>query len=119
MAKLLSNDDEHRIADALKPFADSAIRVTVGCTMSAVHPCQLAGQWLSILKAAGWNIHEPVLPQMYMPPFSGVHIAVANENTPGAGVIQQAFKSVGADAIGELDPSVSSNNILIKFGLER
>ena len=61
----------------------------------------------------------PVLSQIYMPPFAGVHIEVSKRDTAGAGIIQQAFRSVGIDAVGEFDSSLAPNHVLIKFGLER
>ena len=117
--KLLSASEVQSVTDALKSFADKSVKLSIGCTISAVYPCQSAEQWLSIFKNAGWNPSDPILSHMYMPPFAGVHIAVLAQDVGGAGVIQQAFKSMGIDARGEVDPSLSADQILIKFGLER
>lgn len=118
-ARVLTESDQKRLIEALKPFATSSVKVTVGCLAAdGPGPCKYAQQWKEIFERATWRVTGRLLPQLYVPPFAGVQIAVSSESTPGAGLIQQAFKSVGVDAGGVLDKAVAADEILIKVGAD-
>jgi len=118
-ARILTDSDKERLVAALTPFANTSAKVTVGCLAAdGPGPCNYGQQWKKGFEDAHWRVTDRLLPQLYMPPFAGVHIAVSSEATPGAGLIQHAFKSVGVDATGEIDSSIPADEIQIKVGAD-
>jgi len=118
--RILTAADQQNIIEGLKPFALASGTVSIGCAVYSVNACTYAAQWLEVMQRAGWKVGPKegprVLSQIYQPPFNGVRISVGAQETPGAGFIQKAFKTVGIDAFGVLDPSLKPDEILIAIG---
>lgn len=118
--RTLTAADQQNIIEGLKPFALTSGTVTVGCAVYSVNACSYAAQWLDVIQRSGWKVGPKegarVLAQIYQPPFNGVRISVGAQETPGGGFIQKAFKTVGIDAFGVLDPSLKTDEILIAIG---
>ncbi|MDB5635258.1 MAG: hypothetical protein JWP51_166 [Bradyrhizobium sp.] len=114
---VLSNEDADPIASALRPFAASGAKVSIGYAASEPNAYRAAQQWLKILADAGWPLADQVMSaRISAPPDVGIKIYVKSATTPGAGVLQHAFLSLGKTADGILSPGLQDNEIQLVFG---
>jgi hypothetical protein len=114
---LLSNEEADRVVSALRPFAASGAKVQIDYSASDANSFRAAQQWYKILTDAGWPLAKQAMDaRMSAPPDIGIKIYVKSATTPGAGVLQHAFLSVGKTADGVLVPTLEDNEIQLVFG---
>ena len=108
VARTLTDSDRAQLTEAIAPFAQTSVKVIIGClAIAGPRPCNYAQQWKTVLESAGWKVNDQILNQIYMPPFAGVHIPVSSQTTPGAGLLQNAFNPHSPDAMQFLASGVT------------
>lgn len=113
--QFLTNPQADTLIQTLRPFANSAVKVSISCEVGDAKACFLASQWDGILKLAGWKSNGTSSVIYVTPPF-GVFITVNSADTPGSGVIQRALLTTGIIAQGQIDPKTAPSEIDLLFG---
>jgi hypothetical protein len=111
----LSDSDAEKLISSLTPLVSTETKVTVSCLLGDVEGCRYAQQWLTILRAAKWNV-EGLDQVVLTTPVIGVDITVNDAETPAAGILQHAFSTVGTPARGQIDLALHKNQINLLIG---
>jgi hypothetical protein len=113
----LSQSDRARLIPVLAPFAATAAKVQIGSSQDG-RAYLYAQQWHSLLREAGWKVEAAITTIVSAPPLVGITIVVASPQTPGAGVLQHAFESVGVAAKGIINEHAAAELIDLTFGAQ-
>jgi hypothetical protein len=104
--------------DRLRKYLSA--KVAVDCIASDVEGCTYADQWLSELKATGWQTEDRVRQKSYSTPLPrGVIIQVKNKAVPAAvdgGTLQQTFTALGIDARGQINQQRQPDEVDLIIG---
>lgn len=111
----LSNKDIQNLIYLLKPFAHLGVKINISCLVGDSNGCHYAEQWLNVLREAKW-VADGVSQSIWRSPPVGVFIVVKANQTPGGGILQHAFSTVGIKAGGQIDEKIPADQINLIIG---